>query len=59
LKTPKTTYLSLGRIFIPGRFRVLGGLAFLWPWIGLTRSLWCFLGVFGQNGLKMGFLGEK
>jgi hypothetical protein len=35
-------------------------LAFLWQWIGLTRSLWCFLGVFGKkNGLKMGFLGEK
>jgi hypothetical protein len=35
-------------------------LAFLWQWIGLTRSLWCFLGVFGKKKwIEMGFLGEK
>jgi hypothetical protein len=31
----------------------------LWPCIGLTKSLGCFLGVFGQNGLEMRFFGEK
>jgi len=30
-------------------------LGFWWLWIGLIRSLGCFLGVLGQNG----FLGKK
>jgi len=35
-------------------FRFLGGcLAFLWLWIGLAMSLGVFLGVLGQNGLKI------
>jgi hypothetical protein len=34
-------------------------LAFLWPWIGLTRSLGCFLDVFGQKWVENEILDEK
>jgi hypothetical protein len=34
-------------------------LAFWWPWIGLTRSLGCFLDAFGQKWVENEILDEK
>jgi hypothetical protein len=31
----------------------------MWPLIGLIKSLGCFLGFLGQNGLKIIFLVKK
>jgi hypothetical protein len=50
LKTPKTTYLSLKRIFVSSGFWVLGRIVgFWWSWIGLTMSLRCFLGILSKK----------
>jgi hypothetical protein len=55
LKTPKTTYLSLGRIFIPGRFRVLGGFSFFvaMDWFNKISMVFsrCFWSKWIENGI--------
>jgi hypothetical protein len=33
--------------------------AFWWPYIDLTRFLWCFLGILSKKRVENGILGEK